>query len=375
LLRQLNKRQVLAAIQMHGPLSRAEITRHTGISGPTVTRVVSALLDENLLEEGAFRQAALGRPSKVLRLAGTSVSVLGAVVAPHRCEVVSSGLDGQIHPEYVRRFDTPATYAGLIDAIAERLDAVARELKTTVLGLGVSIPGLLHGDDKRTVLSPNLHQTDGQQLGKDLEERTELDTAIVQESDALCLAEKMYGAAKDVDDFAMLDLSDGLGLGVVHKGQILEGHSGLAGELGHITVQLDGRPCGCGNRGCLETVATDSALVQGLSRRLKRNMTMEEVIAGVRGGSISIGPEFEEVLQYLAVGLAAVINIFNPRKLFLYGRFLDADPSLFERLLVLTKQRALGPSLAECDIIRARGNKSQGAIAAILHRITEGRDA
>src|SRR5437016_10595525 len=90
LLRRLNERQVLAAIQTHGPLSRAEITRSTGISGPTVTRAVFALLEANLLEEGDFRPAPTGRPGKVLRLAGTSVSVLGAVVGPQRCEVVSS---------------------------------------------------------------------------------------------------------------------------------------------------------------------------------------------------------------------------------------------------------------------------------------------
>src|SRR4051812_48791497 len=98
LLRQLNERQVLAAIQARGPLSRADITRHTGISGPTVTRAVSALLEANLLEEGDSRQAALGRPGRVLRLAATNVSVLGAVVGAHTCEVVSSGLDGKIHP-------------------------------------------------------------------------------------------------------------------------------------------------------------------------------------------------------------------------------------------------------------------------------------
>src|SRR3954469_16013192 len=88
LLRQLNERQVLAAIQAHGPLSRAEITRHTGISGPTVTRAVSALLAARLLEEGDARQAALGRPGKRLRLAGTAVSVLGAVVGSEFCEIL-----------------------------------------------------------------------------------------------------------------------------------------------------------------------------------------------------------------------------------------------------------------------------------------------
>jgi predicted NBD/HSP70 family sugar kinase len=241
-----------------------------------------------------------------------------------------------------------------------------------VLGLGVSIPGLLHGEEKRTVLSPNLHQTDGRQIGKDLAERTGLETVPMQEMDCLCLAEMMYGRARNVDDFAMLDLSDGLGVGFVHKGQILEGHSGLAGELGHVTIQLDGRPCGCGNRGCLETVATDTALLHRLSDRLGRSLTMDEMLAGVRSGSIVPGPEFEEVLQYLAVGLAAAVNLFNPRMLFVYGRFFDADAALFGRLVELTKRRALGPSMAECEIIRAQIDKSQGAIAAVMHHITAG---
>ncbi len=370
----MNERQVLAAVQTHGPLSRAEITRITGISGPTVTRAVGALLEANLLEEGDFRQAALGRPGKVLRLAASSVCVLGAVVGAERCEVVASGLDGQIHERHIQQFSTPPRYDDLVRQFADRLEAVAAELKTEVLGLGISIPGLLQGAEKRTLLSPNLHQTDGHQLGKDLQDRLELDTIIVQESDALCLAEKMYGAARDVEDFAMLDISDGLGMGVVHKGQLLEGHSGLAGELGHMTVKLDGRRCGCGNRGCLETVATDAALVHALSARLDRRLTIDEIVREAQSGSMAMGAEFDDVVQYLAVAVAAVLNIFNPRRLFIHGRFLDAGPTLFPRLVELTKERSLAPSFADCEIIRARGNKRLGAIAAVLHRITTGWD-
>src|SRR5205807_5237105 len=123
---------------------------------------------------------------------------------------------------------------------------------------GVSMPGLLHRREKRTVFSPNLHQTDGRRLGEDLRNALRIETAILQESHALCLAELTYGAARGVSDFAMLDVSEGLGVGVVNGGRILEGHSGLGGELGHVTVDIHGEPCGCGNHGCLETVATDT---------------------------------------------------------------------------------------------------------------------
>jgi predicted NBD/HSP70 family sugar kinase len=374
LLRRLNERQVLAALQAHGPLSRAEITRHTGISGPTVTRAVSALLEANLLEEGDARQAALGRPGKVLRLAGKTVSVLGAVVGPEFCEVFSCGLNGLVEDQHVRRFPTPARYADLVRAFVRQLGEATGERQTPVLGLGISMPGLLNRREKRTVVSPNVHQTDGQRLGEDLRQRLRLETVILQESHALCLAERMYGAARNVDNFAMLDISQGLGVGVVNGGQLLAGHSGLAGELGHITVRLDGRLCGCGNHGCLETEATDTALVGAVSERLGRRVTVEEIIELVQAGRLQGEGEFARVLEYLAVGLAAVINLFNPQKLFVYGRFFDARPDLFGRLLELTRKRALAPSMADCQIIRARGNKRLGAVAGIIRRITTGRE-
>jgi len=378
-LRELNTRQVLTAIQARGPLSRAEITRFTGISGPTVTRTVSALIEANLLEEGEFRPSALGRPGRVVSLATRNVAVLGAVVTPTRCDVLAAGLDGVVlaagldgvvHGEHLHTFATPPTYAELVQTIARHARQVISDERKTILGLGLSVPGLLDRRDQRTVISPNLHQTDGQKLGEDLAVELERETVILQESHALCLAERTYGAAKDVADFAMLDITGGLGLGVVHGGRQLEGHSGLAGELGHITVDLHGQRCGCGNTGCLETVATDTALAGLVSAKLGRPVSIEEVVAAGQAGTLDAAAELEQVLQYLAVGLAVVINVFNPQKIFIFGHFLDADRALFPRLLELTRQRALAPSMADCEIIRAQGNKRLGAIAGIIHRLT-----
>ena len=373
LLRQLNEREVLSAIQQRGPLSRAEIVRHTGISGPTVTRAVSALIDDKLLEEGDSRQATLGRPGKVLRLAQT-VSVLGAVVGARQCELVSAGLDGRIDEERVRQFPTPARYGDLVKAFVQHARQIVDGRKVPVLGLGICIPGLLNRREKRTVFSPNVHQTDGRRLGEDVQDRLQLETAILQENHALCLAEQMYGAARGVADFAMLDISEGLGVGVVEGGRIIAGHSGLAGELGHITAVLNGRPCGCGNHGCLETIATDTALATLVSEKLGKKLSLDQLIPLVQSGRLQVDAEIEQVLQYLAVCLASVINIFNPSKVFIYGQLLDVQADLFDRLLELTRWRALAPSLADCEIIRARGSKRLGAIAGIIHRLTTGRE-
>ncbi len=372
LLRQLNERQVLTAIQAHGPLSRADITRHTGISGPTVTRAVANLLEANFIEEEGPQQAAIGRPGRLLRLARTHVSVVGLVVGPTTCEIVAAGLDGQVEASQVRQFATPGRYDELVTTLVANLRELVEERKTTVLGLGISVPGLLNRREGRSLFSPNLHQLDGRNLGADLRDRLQLDTAVLQECHALCLAEQVYGSARGVADFAMLDISEGLGLGVMHGGRIVQGHSGLAGELGHMTVDLHGRQCGCGNRGCLETVATDAALVRAVSEKLGRPISIEDFVAGLAEGGWQVDDELEQVTAYLAVGVAAVINIFNPHKLFIHGRFLDARAGLFERLLELVGTRALAPNRADCEIVRAQGSKRAGVIAAAIQGATSG---
>lgn len=374
LLRHLNTRQVFAALQHHGPMSRAEISRLTGISGPTITRTVTSLLEAQLLEEGELQQAALGRPGKVVRLANKTVGVLGLVIGVESCDLVAAGLDGILDTSFTHSFPTPARYADLLAVVMERLTPVSQRPEPHFLGLGISVPGLLHQREQRTLVSPNLHQLDGHQLGKDLRAATGLEVALLQESHALCLAERTYGAARGVEHFAMLDVTDGLGLGVVAHGRFLDGQSGLAGELGHVTVDLEGKRCGCGNRGCLETVATDKALTRALSTKYARELTMEEIIHLLRIGQLEAEAEITRVLQYLSVALAAVINIFNPAKLFIYGRLFDTEIQVFPRLLEYTRERALSPSFQDCEIIRARGNKHLGAIAGMIHHFTTSRN-
>lgn len=373
MLRRFNERRVLQALQQRGELSRAEIARVTGVSGPTVTRAVAGLLAAGLLEEGDVLRAGLGRPGRVLRLASSNAAVLGMVVEAAQCEVFAAGLDGRVREPTVRRLDTPPDYRGLVSALAEAARTVRRETGVAVKGLGISVPGLLDSRDGRTVFAANLPQTNGRQLGEDLSRRLRLPAIIQKESHALCLAEQGIGAAQGINDFALLDISEGLGLGVVEGGRLLSGSAGLAGEFGHITVQADGRACGCGNRGCLETVATDRAFSEAVSRRVGRLMTVSEIIDEVRGGRLNADEELAFTLEYLAIGVAAVVNLFNPTRLFIYGRMLDVADGLFDRLVELAAGRALTPSMRMCTIIRARGSKRAGAVAGIVRRLTTDR--
>jgi N-acetylglucosamine repressor len=194
---------------------------------------------------------------------------------------------------------------------------------------------------------------------------------MVQESHALCLGERMYGEAQGMQNFAMLDVSTGLGLGVMNRGQLLRGQSGLAGELGHITVDPRGIACGCGNVGCLETVATDSAFVRRISDQLGRAVDLDEAVRMIRACEINADRALAETCEFVAIAVAAVINIFNPSTLFLHGRLFEATDLLFDQVVERARQRSLIPAFADCTIRKARGSKRQGAIAGIVHHVTE----
>jgi N-acetylglucosamine repressor len=371
LVGRLNERQVLRVIQDRGPLSRAEVARECGLSPPTVSKAVASLLKSGLLEEADAPEPARGRPAPRLRLASATAQVLGVTIDSGHCEVVSAGLDGELHTD-LATVPTPTTYAALLDA----LEAAARGLMArpgvTTLGLGVSLPGLVDYRKGCGVLSPNLPITNGHAPAADLADRLGIECSLLQESHALCLAEREYGLARGLDNFAMLDVGTGVGLGVMSGGRLVTGHSGLAGEIGHLTAVADGgRACGCGNRGCLETVASDSALALRASEKLGRVVDVDEVIDLLKAGAVDLSAELRVAVTYLAVGVAAVLNLFNPATLFIHTRLFETDPGLFDEVVAQAKLRALPPAFADCRVVPAKGSKRQGAVAGIVRRLTD----
>lgn len=367
----INERHVLQVIRELGPSSRAEIARHSGLSAPTVSKAAASLQKARLLEEVEGNGQLIGRPAMKLRLATLTAQVLGIVIDVNRCSVVASGLDGEISEERTHRVATHARYHDLLEALVKQSRTLMARPGVRTLGVGVTVPGLIDHRRGLDILAPNLHVIDGRSPGRDLGERLGIDCLMIQDQHALCMAERYYGRARGLDDFAILDVSSGVGMGVMSGGRLVRGHSGFAGEIGHITVAPKGRPCGCGNRGCLETVASDTALAAQVSRRLGRDVDIDEVIRMVKAGELDLENDCKEVVGYLAIGLATVINVFNPSTLFIHGQLFDADEGLFARVLKQTESRALAPSFADCRIVRARGSKRQGAVAGVIQHLID----
>lgn len=368
LLGRMTQRAVVEALRGKGPMSRADISRLTGISPTTVSSAVTQVLRAGLVEETDAAITGPGRPGKILRLAAATAQVVGVSVEPEWCGMVAGGLDGQPRPGRHARFPTPNTYARLLAEVERHARKWIDAPGVRTLGLGLSLPGLIDATGDRAVFSPNLHQTDDQRPGHDLRDRLGLETVVLQESDALCLAERRVHRT---DDLAILDFVAGLGIGVLTGGRLLHRHLGLPRELGHVTAVFDGEPCGCGNRGCLETVATDTAFARAVSARVGRPLTVDEACDLVRAGKVTAAAELDRVLDYLAVAVAAVANLFAPPLIVVHGRLLDLAPDVIDRLTERSRLRELAPLRDRCRLAKSSTTKAQGAVAGILDHVFE----
>jgi N-acetylglucosamine repressor len=365
-LRRMNARIVLETMRRIGPCSRADLCRETGISAPTLSKLIVRLEQARLVESPPNRIHSGGRPGQMFRLARESVQIIGIVVDVATCTVVTAGMDGQPDPDRILSFPTPKTYSELLARCGQSIQALRGNSDSPCLGVGLSIPGMIDLPSQQVILSTNLPCLNGKKPGVDIEKRTGLPTRMSHNMHGLCLAERFFGLARGLQDFALLDLINGLGLGVVSGGRYLDGSCGFGGEIGHIIADPKGVQCGCGKHGCLETLATDAALRRLISARLGRQVTMDEIIRFRRSGQLDGVEDFDVVLNHLASGLSIIINLFNPEVLFVYGRMFDADDQLFDQLVRLARGRALQPSLERCRIVRGSGNKHLGALTVVL---------
>ncbi len=372
LLSRINERLVMRMIRDRGPSTRAEMSKSIGITFPTVNKAVSSLLESKLLEEIEESPSGPGRPAKRLRLASEDSQVIGVTLSDTECVVASAGLDGVISDGCSLSFPTPSNY----DSLLVNITSLAKELmlrgKKSTLCLGVSIPGIVDYQEQRAVLSANLPLLNGKFIGRDLQALLGVECLILRDAHAFSLSERLlHGNSEANSNVAMLDHSEGIGIGLMVNNQFLTGNNGFAGELGHISIVANGVVCNCGKKGCLETVASEWALEAKTSQAIGREVKIEEILKLAKSGDERVQKELEQMCDYLALGVACVVNIFNPGTFYVYGQCFRELPHLLDLLVEKTKQYALDPSFEACTFAHASGGELDGTIASIINYLTD----
>jgi N-acetylglucosamine repressor len=371
LLRRINERRLLEYLQISGPSSRARLRKISGLTAPTVSKVVDSLLEQGLLEEIDPVRPAMGRPGRLVRMASATALVLGVLVDADRCTIVVAGLDGRIDDVRTRHIATPATYEDLIEALDRECRVALAGLAGAPQGIGVVVDGLINDRAQQIACCANLHILDRRNPARDLESRIGVRCRLLKGTSALCLSERACSDAAGRDDFCVFDITTGIGLGIMTGGTLVAGHSGMAGEIGHVVVDPGGALCGCGNRGCLETLATDSALVRLVSAKVGKGLAPTDVGRLLDEQPADFAAEIETVANRLALAASMAINILNPARLLIHSRLFLVSDARFEAVRAALDRLGLAASVADCRVERTRSSKEQAAIAGIIHEITQ----
>lgn len=317
----LTRSAVLALLGQEGPLSRADLARALDVSAATVTAVTRELIHGGLVVETQQAPSRGGRPAQLLALAGSTGAAVGAKVTADHVAIVCATLDGAVIGSWQESMDALAPDAP--DRLADLLAGTVDELTargTRLLGVGVCVPGDVDDQDVGTVTAPTLWGGP-LQLGAILRSRLALPVLVENDVNALAVAERLYGRGRAHRDFLVLTIGRGIGAGVVVDRAVYRGAHGGAGEIGHIPVEPDGPTCTCGNRGCLEAVIGEQALVaRGRAARLLRaGEGIDRLTARADAGSPRAVEIFADAGALLGRVVAGVANLVDPEIVVVLG--------------------------------------------------------
>jgi predicted NBD/HSP70 family sugar kinase len=341
-VRRSNLSAIIRELHAGGPASRSELVARTGLTRSAIRALIGELATADLVvEERAEPQGTPGRPSPVVRLNADGAVTLGLEVAVDSLAAAVVGLGGVVFERV--RIDRPAGYTS-VETIAADLAGLAADLRSrrpsreTPVGVGAAVVGVVRRSDGFVSMAPNLGWRDvplGAALAAALD--VEAPISVANDADLGALVELRRGAAIGGDHVLFISGEYGVGGGLIVDGRPLTGVAGYGGEVGHLPVNPNGAACRCGSFGCWETEVGEAALLRMAGRppgggRAEVDAMLRDADAGAPAALSAL----DHVGRWLGVGLAGLVNVFNPRLIVLggiFGRILPFVGPTIEREL------------------------------------------
>ena len=320
-----NKALVLETIQNHSPISRASIANQTGLNKGTVSSLVSELIDDHLIYESGPGKSSGGRRPVMLLFNKVAGYTIGIDLGVNYILGVLTNLNGEICEERFVKF-TDLTYQEILKKLYYMIDYLTAKAPSSpygIVGIGVGVPGVV---DKQgnILLAPNLGWKNIN-LHDALKNKYETPVIIENEANAGAYGEKIFGAGVNDQDIIYISAGIGIGVGLILNGSLYQGQHGFSGELGHMTIKVDGEKCRCGNNGCWELYASEQALINqaeqlGLSLPASREYSLEHLCKLAEQGDEDTLKLFNQIGEYLGVGINNIVNTFNPELVIIGNR-------------------------------------------------------
>jgi predicted NBD/HSP70 family sugar kinase len=368
-----NSQLVFRTIYRDGPISRAEIARTTLLTRPTVSDVVSDLIEEGMVEEVGLAPSSGGRRAILLRVVDDSRYLVGVDLAREEFCGALINLRGEIKHRITLPLDGRDGDAALA-LVFDLIDRLFESTSVPLLGIGVGTPGLVDAVNGVLQQSVNLSWRHIPMRSL-LQERYDLPVYLANDCQVAALAEYTFGDDRDRNkNLVVVNVRWGIGAGIVVNGQLLHGNPVGAGEIGHVTVVEDGELCACGNYGCLETITSTRAIIrraQAIARddphsplhqfaSSPETITMDAVCQAFNAGNEAVREVVHEAGRMLGISTASLVGVLGKCRLLIagnvrcFGQFLlDAvrDEMMQRSLLSVARDIEVGFTSLGSDIV------------------------
>ncbi|MFN8528650.1 MAG: ROK family transcriptional regulator [Anaerolineae bacterium] len=379
LIKAINRNLILNTIRRHGALSRTQITEISRLSVGAVSQITNELLNEAWLLESGEGDYTGGRRQTLLRLNPDAGCAVGLKVMERRIVCALTDLEAKVLHYYELPMPTDQEPTHIASALAGAVEETVRQSginASKLMGVGVGLAGITYPQSGIVHYSPYLGWTDVP-LADLMRVRLHLPVYIENDVNTLTLSEQLFGAGRHIENFVVVTIGRGIGMGLVINHQLYQGAKGGMGELGHITFDPAGPICTCGKRGCLEAFAADPAVIAFVRQSRSTQdapRTLEDVIALADAGDTLAQSALARSGEILGIGLSTVINMLCPSLLIINGEGIVAGDYRIGPMMKALKAHVFNGLLDDVQILIEKSDDqawARGAASLVIGKLFE----
>jgi len=317
--RHINRNLIFNQIRIRQPISRAELARTSGLQRSTVSLIVEELLRERWIVEGLIGDAPRGRKPTGL-VVNEKRTVLAVDVHPAQTTLAVADLSGRIAGQ--KQLQLPSDPKKVIRAIVGEIkEIISEHPDCSFEGIGMTVPGRFSHQLKKTVFAPNVGWPIAQ-IKSRVEQATGLQVVVDNVANACVLSEVWFGSSDETHDIVLVNVSEGIGTGIFVNGGLVRGAGEMAGEFGHVQMDPNGIPCGCGSRGCWETLASNRAGLRYYKEITGESLTSINALLDLTENRDPHATEaFARMCRALGHGIHMIVTTLAPSEIVLVGEF------------------------------------------------------
>ncbi|GAA5645349.1 MULTISPECIES: sugar metabolism global transcriptional regulator Mlc [Vibrio] len=377
-IKQVNAGRVYKLIDQKGPISRIDLSKESELAPASITKITRELIESHLVQETTVQEAtSRGRPAIGLQVNNEGWQFLSMRLGRGYLTIALHELGGDVLIDTkidIHEIDQEDVLARLLHEIDEFFQTYADQLDR-VTSIAITLPGLVNSEQGIVLQMPH-YNVENLALGPEIYKATGLPVFVANDTRAWALAEKLFGHSQDNENSVLISIHHGLGAGIVLDGRVLQGRHGNIGELGHIQIDPNGKPCHCGNRGCLETVASSQAIREEVAERISRGeasvltdkeeLSIEDICTAAAQGDPLCVDVIEKLGRYLGSAIAIVINLFNPEKVLIGGVINQAKDILYPAINQCIQEQSMPVYTRELELVESRFYKQATMPGAAL---------